>query len=406
MSAAEQGDTATAQKLVDEAAKEAGYTIKAYHGTARADRVGTVFRPDRATSGPMAFFTDNRDIASNYARDKADTSLDYDSEYDDYYTQFRVERNGKSLSVGELWNKLSPAERAKIKNAAPHIRFDDDYEQIIYDPSAQHGNGAYDAYELNRNRGNVLNTLVSIWLETGDLYNRESDFLAVLKLAGVTDAEYRDPDARYEKVYDTYLKIRNPFDTSTVDRAFYDDLSTWTEPADLSAYESETANADMLDKRNVTPARFLERISDDIDAGTSHAWTSIPDFVTAYLKERGYDGIKDTGGKGGGEAHTVWIPFSSEQVKSAEAVTRDDNGNIIPLSERFNSANVDIRYQERGLSNREILASALDSAAQNPREREVLAEYKDAIGRVEGYEARLNADRAELKRLSFAPGKP
>ena len=34
-----------------------------YHGMARADRVGTVFDPNRATSGPMAFFTDNRQIA-------------------------------------------------------------------------------------------------------------------------------------------------------------------------------------------------------------------------------------------------------------------------------------------------------------------------------------------------------
>ena len=173
-----------AADMVRAAARTAGYTIRAYHGTARADRVGTVFLPERATSGPMAFFTDNRDIASNYARDKADTSLDYDEEYSDYYTQFRISRNGKNLSVGELWKHLTVTERAKIKSAAPHIRFDDDYEQIIYDKDAQHGNGAYDAYELNRNKGNVLNTLVSTWLETGDLYGREADFLDVLKLAG------------------------------------------------------------------------------------------------------------------------------------------------------------------------------------------------------------------------------
>ena len=178
------GNMTAAADMVRAAARTAGYTIRAYHGTARADRVGTVFLPERATSGPMAFFTDNRDIASNYARDKADTSLDYDEEYSDYYTQFRVSRNGKNLSVGELWKHLTVTERAKIKNAAPHIRFDDDYEQIIYDKDAQHGNGAYDAYELNRNKGNVLNTLVSTWLETGDLYGREADFLDVLKLAG------------------------------------------------------------------------------------------------------------------------------------------------------------------------------------------------------------------------------
>lgn len=342
--AVESGNMQEAQRLVDEAAKANGYDIKAFHGTSRADRVGNVFLPERATSGPMAFFTDNREIAERYSRDKADTSLAYDEEYSDYYTQFRVTRNGKSLSIGELWKYLPMAERTKIKNAAPHIRFDEDYDKVIYDPAAQHGNGAYDAYELNRNKGNVLNTLVSTWLESGDLYNREADFLDVLRLAGLNDVEYRDPDARHEKVYETYLKIRNPFDASNVEQTFYDGLSAWLKSTDISEYERESAGADTWDKNSVEPEQFLERVASDIEAGTSHAWTSIPDYVTAYLKELGYDGIKDTGGKGGGESHTVWIPFSSEQVKSAEPIVYDDAGNVIPLSERFNNSNSDIRY--------------------------------------------------------------
>ena len=83
----------------------------------------------------MAFFTDNREIAERYSRDKADTSLAYDEEYSDYYTQFRVTRNGKSLSIGDIWKYLPMAERTKIKNAAPHIRFDEDYDKVIYDPA-------------------------------------------------------------------------------------------------------------------------------------------------------------------------------------------------------------------------------------------------------------------------------
>ena len=39
--------------------------------------------------------------------------------------------------------------------------------------------------------------------------------------------------------------------------------------------------------------------------------------------------------------------FSSEQVKSADLVTYDDDGNIIPLSERFNRDKDDIRWSER-----------------------------------------------------------
>ena len=343
MSAVERGDTETAQLMVDEAAKNAGYSVKAYHGTGRADRVGNVFRTDRATSGPMAFFTDSKDIASNYARDKADTSLAYDEEYDSYYTQFRVNRNGKSVSIPELWKYLSAAERNRIKEQAGHIKFDDDYETIIVDKSAQHGNGAWDAYTLNSHRGNALEALIDTWLESGDLYNQEEMFLEVLKNVGLTDVEYRNPDARYEKVYDTWLKITNPFDTDNADQSFYDGLSEWIDNNDMSVYEKETANADMWDKNNQTPESWLGKLEYDIESGTTHAWTVIPDFVTDYLKSQGFDGIKDKGGKGGGDGHTVWIPFSSEQVKSAEAITRDDNGNVIPLSQRFDPSKTDIR---------------------------------------------------------------
>ena len=54
MMAVRSGDMEKAQEMVEAAAKKAGYTIHAYHGTARADRVGTEFREDRATSGSMA----------------------------------------------------------------------------------------------------------------------------------------------------------------------------------------------------------------------------------------------------------------------------------------------------------------------------------------------------------------
>jgi hypothetical protein len=75
---------------------EDGALKRYYHGTARVDRVGTVFDPERATSGPMAFFTDNQEIANNYARDKKDTSLAYDTRYDTYFTR-RASQGAREL---------------------------------------------------------------------------------------------------------------------------------------------------------------------------------------------------------------------------------------------------------------------------------------------------------------------
>ena len=57
--------------------------------------------------------------------------------------------------------------------------------------------------------------------------------------------------------------------------------------------------------------------------------------VQEILTEKGYDGIN---------GHTEFVVFDSEQVKSADPVTYDNDGNAIPLSERFNPDNVDIRY--------------------------------------------------------------
>lgn len=51
-------------------------------------------------------------------------------------------------------------------------------------------------------------------------------------------------------------------------------------------------------------------------------------------------GIRD----GSTEESTVYVLKDPTQIKSADTVTYDDEGNVIPLSERFNTANPDIRY--------------------------------------------------------------
>lgn len=58
------------------------------------------------------------------------------------------------------------------------------------------------------------------------------------------------------------------------------------------------------------------------------------------LGARGYDGVNNSGEE--------YIAFKSEQIKSADPVTYDDNGNVIPLSERFQDDNLDIRFSLKG----------------------------------------------------------
>ncbi len=73
LSAVERGDIKTAQRIVDKAAKNEGYTIKAYHGT-KADF--TVFDKSKIRSGVTMFasqgdgfyFTENKEVASGYSK--------------------------------------------------------------------------------------------------------------------------------------------------------------------------------------------------------------------------------------------------------------------------------------------------------------------------------------------------
>ena len=72
-----------------------------------------------------------------------------------------------------------------------------------------------------------------------------------------------------------------------------------------------------------------------------------------YLQSLGYDGIQyenqfegvDRDEYGWSEDfEPSYILFNSDQLKSADAITYDDNGNFIPLSERFNTEKPDIRW--------------------------------------------------------------
>ena len=57
------------------------------------------------------------------------------------------------------------------------------------------------------------------------------------------------------------------------------------------------------------------------------------------LEEDGYDGVYYNG-----DLNEEWVAFYPNQIKSADPVTYDDAGNVIPLSERFNTEKQDIRY--------------------------------------------------------------
>ncbi len=72
--------------------------------------------------------------------------------------------------------------------------------------------------------------------------------------------------------------------------------------------------------------------------------------IAKFAKDEGFDSVKfenlvDNGGNGESiEASDVYVYFNPRDLKSADPVTYDDDGNVIPLSERFDTKNPNIRY--------------------------------------------------------------
>lgn len=77
------------------------------------------------------------------------------------------------------------------------------------------------------------------------------------------------------------------------------------------------------------------------------SWSAIQNAIADYARNNGYDGFVFNDSTRGEEHHTYAV-FDSNQIKSADPVTYDDSGNVIPLSERFNESNEDIRYSLGG----------------------------------------------------------
>lgn len=294
-------------KVVD----ENGKPRVVYHGAGRADRLGPVLRKDAATSGPMPFFTEDPEIASSYATGKQDNSLEDRS----YETWFTVAIDGKPVNIDKLWWKLTSEERATIAERAPHVTRNDDGE-IIYDPKEKRGLGGYDEqYRVRQEaKGNHLVALLNEWVMSGAIFNDEIEFLQVLKLAGVKRRVlFTDQQALHSGVMPSYLAIKKPLDTSKIPKRIVKLLE------EESEFKKSNADygADPWDKNLRSGEQWLTEFKNDLANGSNLVWTSIPDWVTDVLKSQGYDGIKDTGGKYGGEKHAVWIPFEPGQVKSA-----------------------------------------------------------------------------------------
>lgn len=163
------------------------------------------------------------------------------------------------------------------------------------------------------------------------------------------------------------IKYKRRFDEAKV--AFREWLTKWREN-NPNAKSSDAYNDPGFDSVFSAEEKILKmwtRESSKLDRKAK-------DVITDTLKKSGYDGIilqNDIGSFG--RKTDTYIALDPEQVKSADLVTYDDEGNIIPLSERFRTdrtdaeawKNEDIRYSERDFPIDVDIAKTVSDAVKN-----------------------------------------
>ena len=317
-------------------ARELGFSGPWYHGSERTDRLvgkGEI-DPRRATSGPMPFFTDSPEIASNYAKSKMDTSLAAvdDGDISKYFTVSPKDlgTGGRTpIPVEQSWHWLPPEVKADILAKAKRVGYENPNEAsgpLTLHPPGRDATLSPDHFDYimrTEARGNPLRALREMWHDSGELVRNETELNNIFRLAGYPHAisETNAPWTQAIGVMPSMLRLQRPLMTEDVEAMTSKVLPTLEEALKRDRTRAAPYGADAWDKNTrYTPRDWVAQAKEDYaKKDNSFVWTSIPDKVTEQVKRLGYDSIIDTGGKMGGQTHRVAVPFSPEQVRSVFA---------------------------------------------------------------------------------------
>ena len=147
--------------------------------------------------------------------------------------------------------------------------------------------------------------------------------------AAMPKSVVRDSKGKLLKTYHYTNSNFTAFDRSTARTGNEMDGFFFAPDAESTREYGERQIVAYLNITNLAVDPVLDRKFDD--SGT---------LLREKLAAQGYDGVARTEN---GKIYEYMV-FDPEQIKLADAVTYDDAGNVIPLSERFNMGKKDIRY--------------------------------------------------------------
>ena len=437
--AIDRGDMGAAQRMVDEAAKQAGYNSGTlYHGTPKFGF--TWFDLGRMDDGISIFATSDKKVAETYS-----------GKTDRYQISDRELKNVNEMSGSELlkyvqryidpkYELATDSQRRSLRNIYAEALGDvrQDIIQIAEDNSEKFTQERLSKiYEIADILAEMSNTKDSSKLS--DLYNKFVDKTDELtlndpKVEKLLHREYRDAFSSgtsnfisdsTTQIYQNILEISKPdslfiiIEENTAEHLPADiarkQLKGRTENGIYSLY-AKTDNMFTFDAGDVAWNK-LDGKHIGVDGITSTR------EVAKHAKDAGYNGViirnvRDNNGLTNyGEASDIYIFFDNKKVKSADAVTYDDSGKVIPLSERFNAEKTDIRYSSRdteNLSNRSLLMRVDESSLEHPVEAKRLREYKETVAKADAEEQVLQElnekisgelNQKRLKQLRFEANK-
>ena len=186
--------------------------------------------------------------------------------------------------------------------------------------------------------------------------------------------------AKEGKVYPCFLNIETP---KEFDAKHQDGWAGWHELRQDVGYDVKRGTQAI---EAITGNNKSAVMDEQYDGIIAH---DIMDIHSSELKEELF-----------GDAYLVWNPT---QIKSAEPVTYDDNGNVIPLSERFNLEKDDIRYMIMLNNTSENLDNSKKSStfAQNNENYERTDEFRELQERSLGLsQSRISEFHSKERELS------
>ena len=435
--AVESGNMQEAQRLVDEAAKAAGYNSEPlYHGTKSFGftKIDTAQADDK-----MSFFaTSNPDMAQTYSGRKGNKAIN------------NAAGNARAMPIEDVVNRLNEEaindgyedgssyrvmKRADVKSFLADLdrrieslndviaRKVDEYADRLAEDFSQNNITAHDTLvrllEATENyRYSGMSTPLWMLSKHTDVFNEsekelvgeiEADVRLRNRLearGGSDDVVVREDLDRYSISVMSFAEAREELAKLSASGNYslrgrtdnfldvdgnnhnWNEIFTTLEPKGgnnfLAEYNQDTGSVIMSDKDGRFAEVHASTLSDALP-GMARAITKkfgsyfAPQILSSakdqlrngataevavkstgkmstrdiakFAKEQGYRGVKISniydnggGGKDAGAGDVYIFFYPEEDVKSADPVTYDDAGNVIPLSERFNNSNRDIRY--------------------------------------------------------------